>query len=128
MTFGKHNLDFPRHFRTIGLDQMMILKVTSLLEWHKTDMNITSRITHLTLSPKFYQVQTLSWSMISPSSGPWGSAPEQSEHWTPEYCHTNFTAEFWSNGWLSGAFKGKKQCYFNTSVIVIDLVRWRWVG
>jgi len=32
MTFGKHNLDFPRHFRTIGLDQMMILKVTSLLE------------------------------------------------------------------------------------------------
>jgi lipopolysaccharide biosynthesis glycosyltransferase len=50
----------------------------------------------------------------------------------PEYCHANFTkyftAGFWSNRRLSGAFKGRKPCYFNTGVMVIDLVRWRRVG
>lgn len=47
----------------------------------------------------------------------------------PEYCNANFTAyfteAFWSNRALSGTFEGRKACYFNTGVMVIDLERWR---
>ncbi|KAK4754699.1 hypothetical protein SAY87_002803 [Trapa incisa] len=47
----------------------------------------------------------------------------------PEYCHTDFnkyfTDEFWSDSGLSSVFKGKKPCYFNTGVMVMDLSRWR---
>ncbi|KAF8394622.1 hypothetical protein HHK36_020836 [Tetracentron sinense] len=47
----------------------------------------------------------------------------------PEYCHANFTkyftAGFWSDKRLSGTFAGRKPCYFNTGVMVIDLVKWR---
>ncbi|XP_022774457.1 probable galacturonosyltransferase-like 10 [Durio zibethinus] len=47
----------------------------------------------------------------------------------PEYCHANFdkyfTSEFWSDPELSGVFEGKRPCYFNTGVMVMDLVRWR---
>ncbi|CAK7332745.1 unnamed protein product [Dovyalis caffra] len=49
----------------------------------------------------------------------------------PEYCHANFTlyftAGFWSDPVLSGAFSSarRKPCYFNTGVMVMDLVRWR---
>ncbi|KAL6964679.1 putative galacturonosyltransferase-like 7 [Sarracenia purpurea var. burkii] len=50
----------------------------------------------------------------------------------PEYCHANFTryftATFWSHKWFSGAFSGRKPCYFNTGVMVIDLVKWRREG
>lgn len=50
----------------------------------------------------------------------------------PEYCHANFTkyftAGFWSDRRFSKAFKGRKPCYFNTGVMVIDLVRWRRFG
>ncbi|GMN52361.1 hypothetical protein TIFTF001_021498 [Ficus carica] len=50
----------------------------------------------------------------------------------PEYCHANFTkyftASFWSNRQFSAAFAGRRPCYFNTGVMVIDLVRWRRVG
>lgn len=50
----------------------------------------------------------------------------------PEYCHANFTkyftASFWSNRQFSAAFAGRRSCYFNTGVMVIDLVRWRRVG
>ncbi|KAM7274914.1 hypothetical protein ACFE04_016780 [Oxalis oulophora] len=50
----------------------------------------------------------------------------------PEYCHANFTkyftASFWSDVRFSSAFKGRKPCYFNTGVMVIDLVKWRRVG
>ncbi|ESQ35494.1 hypothetical protein EUTSA_v10007975mg [Eutrema salsugineum] len=48
----------------------------------------------------------------------------------PEYCHANFTnyftARFWSSsqGYKS-ALRGRKACYFNTGVMVIDLGRWR---
>lgn len=52
--------------------------------------------------------------------------------WTigaPEYCHANFskyfTARFWSDERFSGTFAGRKPCYFNTGVMVIDLVKWR---
>ncbi|KFK41443.1 hypothetical protein AALP_AA2G131100 [Arabis alpina] len=47
----------------------------------------------------------------------------------PEYCHANFTKYFTTNFWsdpdLSGSFSGRKPCYFNTGVMVMDLVRWR---
>ncbi|XP_057447532.1 probable galacturonosyltransferase-like 10 [Lotus japonicus] len=48
----------------------------------------------------------------------------------PEYCHANFTRyfsyEFWSSSEFSEVFGGRKRpCYFNTGVMVMDLVRWR---
>lgn len=47
----------------------------------------------------------------------------------PEYCHANltnyFNSGFWADPVLSGVFEGKKPCYFNTGVMVIDLQRWR---
>ncbi|KAJ9171765.1 hypothetical protein P3X46_015083 [Hevea brasiliensis] len=50
----------------------------------------------------------------------------------PEYCHANFTkyftASFWLNLKFSGTFSGRKSCYFNTGVMVIDLAKWRRVG
>ncbi|XP_022757919.1 probable galacturonosyltransferase-like 7 [Durio zibethinus] len=50
----------------------------------------------------------------------------------PEYCHANFTkyftGGFWKGERFSGTFKGRKPCYFNTGVMVIDLVKWRRVG
>ncbi|KAI4341669.1 hypothetical protein MLD38_026363 [Melastoma candidum] len=50
----------------------------------------------------------------------------------PEYCHTNFTRyftdSFWSNKQLSGTFSGRRPCYFNTGVMVIDLTKWRRAG
>ncbi|KAL8232769.1 hypothetical protein R6Q57_002547 [Mikania cordata] len=50
----------------------------------------------------------------------------------PEYCHANFTkyftAGFWSNRLYSSIFSGRNPCYFNTGVMVIDLVKWRQFG
>ncbi|BFG43462.1 hypothetical protein CerSpe_297360 [Prunus speciosa] len=47
----------------------------------------------------------------------------------PEYCHANFTnyftPAFWSDKRLAGTFDGRKPCYFNTGVMVIDLIKWR---
>lgn len=47
----------------------------------------------------------------------------------PEYCNANFTSyftpTFWSNPSLSVTFSDRNACYFNTGVMVIDLVRWR---
>ena len=47
----------------------------------------------------------------------------------PVYSNANFTRyfteEFWSDSELSKVFEGKKACYFNTGVMVMDLVRWR---
>lgn len=47
----------------------------------------------------------------------------------PEYCHADFTkyftASFWSDERLTDTFSGRKPCYFNTGVMVIDLVKWR---
>ncbi|KAJ4973530.1 hypothetical protein NE237_006704 [Protea cynaroides] len=47
----------------------------------------------------------------------------------PEYCHANFTKYFsdgfWANRSLSRVFNGRKPCYFNTGVMVMDLDRWR---
>lgn len=47
----------------------------------------------------------------------------------PEYCNANFikyfSAEFWSDAEFAEVFRGKAPCYFNTGVMVMDLVRWR---
>ncbi|KAF5206254.1 Hexosyltransferase [Thalictrum thalictroides] len=47
----------------------------------------------------------------------------------PEYCHANFThyftQQFWANPIFSRAFKDRKPCYFNTGVMVIDVLKWR---
>ncbi|PON65744.1 Glycosyl transferase [Parasponia andersonii] len=47
----------------------------------------------------------------------------------PEYCHANFTSyfsgEFWSDPSLARTFEGRRPCYFNTGVMVVDLERWR---
>ncbi|KAM0984036.1 hypothetical protein ACFX13_011691 [Malus domestica] len=47
----------------------------------------------------------------------------------PEYCHANFTKYFtdgfWSDPVLSRVFSSRNPCYFNTGVMVMDLVRWR---
>lgn len=50
----------------------------------------------------------------------------------PEYCHANFTKyftpRFWSVKRYADTFTGRNPCYFNTGVMVIDLVRWRRFG
>ncbi|CAM8996637.1 unnamed protein product [Rhodiola kirilowii] len=47
----------------------------------------------------------------------------------PEYCHVNltqyFTEKFWSSPEFSKTFEGRKACYFNTGVMVMDLDKWR---
>ncbi|XP_065880281.1 probable galacturonosyltransferase-like 3 [Euphorbia lathyris] len=47
----------------------------------------------------------------------------------PEYCHANltnyFNSRFWSNPEYAASFRGRRACYFNTGVMVIDLVKWR---
>ncbi|KAI4382563.1 hypothetical protein MLD38_008513 [Melastoma candidum] len=47
----------------------------------------------------------------------------------PEYCHANFTKYFtdgfWADPVLSRVFRSREPCYFNTGVMVMDLVRWR---
>ncbi|CAL5427845.1 unnamed protein product [Camellia sinensis] len=47
----------------------------------------------------------------------------------PEYCHANFsnyfTSTFWSDPVLSGTFRGREPCYFNTGVMVVDVDKWR---
>ncbi|KAJ0961146.1 hypothetical protein J5N97_000896 [Dioscorea zingiberensis] len=50
----------------------------------------------------------------------------------PEYCHANFTKyftdRFWADPRLAGTFSGRRPCYFNTGVMVLDLHQWRKVG
>uniref|UniRef100_A0A6M2F065 Hexosyltransferase n=1 Tax=Populus davidiana TaxID=266767 RepID=A0A6M2F065_9ROSI len=47
----------------------------------------------------------------------------------PEYCHANFTnyfnSRFWSNSAYAASLRGRRACYFNTGVMVIDLGKWR---
>ncbi|KAK9136764.1 hypothetical protein Sjap_007358 [Stephania japonica] len=62
----------------------------------------------------------------------WNTRLGSSTIGAPEYCHANFTkyftARFWGDERFSGAFAGRKPCYFNTGVMVIDLVKWRRFG
>uniref|UniRef100_A0A2N9GE32 Hexosyltransferase n=1 Tax=Fagus sylvatica TaxID=28930 RepID=A0A2N9GE32_FAGSY len=50
----------------------------------------------------------------------------------PEYCHANFTKYFtelfWSDPLMASTFEGKKPCYFNTGVMVVDVDKWRQGG
>lgn len=47
----------------------------------------------------------------------------------PEYCHANFSkyfsSSFWGDPVLTRTFQGRKPCYFNSGVMVIDLDKWR---
>ncbi|XP_057494006.1 probable galacturonosyltransferase-like 9 [Actinidia eriantha] len=47
----------------------------------------------------------------------------------PEYCHANFTKyftdNFWSDPVFSRVFGSRNPCYFNTGVMVMDLMKWR---
>lgn len=47
----------------------------------------------------------------------------------PEYCHANFTNyftdEFWSGTELAKTFEGRKPCYFNSGVMVMNVEKWR---
>ncbi|XP_047960940.1 probable galacturonosyltransferase-like 3 [Salvia hispanica] len=47
----------------------------------------------------------------------------------PQYCHANFThyftPTFWSTPSLGATFRRRTPCYFNTGVMVIDLLKWR---
>jgi hypothetical protein len=49
-----------------------------------------------------------------------------------EYWHTNFTkyftGRFWSDQQFARTFVGRRSCYFNTGVMVLDLERWRQAG
>jgi lipopolysaccharide biosynthesis glycosyltransferase len=46
-----------------------------------------------------------------------------------EYCHMNFlsffTARFWGTRCIRASLKGKRACYFNTGLMVIDLRKWK---
>ncbi|XP_030532726.2 LOW QUALITY PROTEIN: probable galacturonosyltransferase-like 4 [Rhodamnia argentea] len=50
----------------------------------------------------------------------------------PEYCHANFTKYFtelfWSDPALARTFLGRRPCYFNTGVMVVDVEKWRQGG
>ncbi|KAG6426146.1 hypothetical protein SASPL_110362 [Salvia splendens] len=50
----------------------------------------------------------------------------------PQYCHANFThyftPKFWSTPSLGATFRRRRPCYFNTGVMVIDLLKWRRHG
>ncbi|KAK4779809.1 hypothetical protein SAY87_015915 [Trapa incisa] len=50
----------------------------------------------------------------------------------PEYCHANFTMyftdRFWSDQRLARTFEGRRPCYFNTGVMVVDVEKWRHLG
>lgn len=62
----------------------------------------------------------------------WGVEMEDKVLAAPEYCHANFTAyftdTFWSDVDLSRTFEGRKPCYFNTGVMVVDVDKWRKGG
>ncbi|OVA04421.1 Glycosyl transferase [Macleaya cordata] len=62
----------------------------------------------------------------------WGVDLEDKVVAAPEYCHANFTKyftdAFWSDPALAGTFEGRKPCYFNTGVMVVDVEKWREGG
>ncbi|KAL1358421.1 hypothetical protein HN51_003695 [Arachis hypogaea] len=62
----------------------------------------------------------------------WNVDMEEKVVAAPEYCNANFTTyfteEFWKDPELSKTFEGKKACYFNTGVMVMDIEKWRREG
>lgn len=59
----------------------------------------------------------------------WSVDMEEKVVAAPEYCHANFsqyfTQAFWSDQELAKTFEGRKACYFNTGVMVVDVEKWR---
>lgn len=59
----------------------------------------------------------------------WGVSLEGKVLAAPEYCHANFTKYFtdlfWADPVMSKTFQGRKPCYFNTGVMVVDVDKWR---
>jgi lipopolysaccharide biosynthesis glycosyltransferase len=61
----------------------------------------------------------------------WGTRLGSGAIGAPEYCHTNFTKYFTESFWSNKAFtkvfdhRRNKPCYFNTGVMVMNLVKWR---
>ncbi|GAA0145562.1 glycosyltransferase [Lithospermum erythrorhizon] len=59
----------------------------------------------------------------------WGVDLEGKVVAAPEYCHANFTTyfttSFWADKELNKTFEGRKPCYFNTGVMVVDVDKWR---
>ncbi|WJX90519.1 putative galacturonosyltransferase-like 4 [Trifolium repens] len=59
----------------------------------------------------------------------WGVDMEGKIVAAPEYCHANFTLyftkDFWSDPTLAKTFNGRKPCYFNTGVMIMDVEKWR---
>jgi len=61
----------------------------------------------------------------------WGTRLGSGAIGAPEYCHTNFTKYFTDSFWSNKAFtkvfnhRRNKPCYFNTGVMVMNLVKWR---
>lgn len=62
----------------------------------------------------------------------WGVDLEGKVLAAPEYCHANFTMyftdRFWSDRDLAHTFEGRRPCYFNTGVMVVDVEKWRQLG
>ncbi|KAJ7542149.1 hypothetical protein O6H91_10G092000 [Diphasiastrum complanatum] len=59
----------------------------------------------------------------------WGTSLGSKTLGAPEYCHANFTKyftnSFWSNRNFSSTFYERTPCYFNTGVMIMDLIKWR---
>ncbi|CAA6675725.1 unnamed protein product [Spirodela intermedia] len=63
--------------------------------------------------------------------GPVGRGPAGRVVAAPEYCHANFTEYFTEAFWGDPAcedLQGRRPCYFNTGVMVMDVERWRRGG
>ncbi|KAM7253846.1 hypothetical protein ACFE04_031528 [Oxalis oulophora] len=70
--------------------------------------------------------------MVDDISKLWGVDLEGKVLAAPEYCHADFTLYFsdlfWSDPELSKTFDGRKPCYFNTGVMIMDVDKWRQGG
>nr|CAD1829209.1 unnamed protein product [Ananas comosus var. bracteatus] len=104
----RHALDQPLNYARIYLADVLPADVTRAI-YLDSDIIVVDDIRHL------WQVD-LEGRVIA----------------APEYCHANFTKyftdAFWSDPTLATTFEGRRPCYFNTGVMVIDVVMWRKRG
>ena len=99
-------LDQPLNYARIYIAEMLDLCVGRVI-YLDSDVIVVDDIQKL-------------WSVSLPGSTVIGA---------PEYCHADFRSyfsdEFWEDPEFSQVFEGKKACYFNTGVMVMDLDKWR---